>query len=161
MRVECPCIQPRCLTAGLAFPITPQMVPSPEPPASYSAAPASQQQQQPLLLQPVQVQHVGGWPAPVCLNVLPPGQVPALPQLPPFCLPVPAGPGSSEAAGPKQQFGEAAAERQPPYSLNGCLAMDFDFSLEFSSGMSKESSPASTLGLHDLMDEVQEHGDTL
>ena len=85
-----------------------------------------------------------------------------LPQLSPFCLPVPAGAGDNgrEGAAPPQ-FGEQPAERQQPYNLP-CLDMDFEFSRELGSGStSNESSPATMIGLHALMDEVQEHGDAL
>lgn len=137
------------------------MVPSPDPPASYWAAPVAAVQ----LPQPgVQAAHVqqANWSASRCLDTLGAGL--QLPQLPPFCLPVhvPAGPGGHGSGGTAPpQFGEEPAERQQPYNLP-CLDMDFELSRELGSGsMRNESSPATMIGLHALMDEVQEHGDEL
>lgn len=150
------------------------MVPSPEPPASCEAAPATAVQLPQLQLpqlpqQTVHVQQLDNWAACRPLNAvqqvaaLPPPQLPLqLPQLPPLCLPLPAVPGShgGEGTGPSQLAGQAP-ERQQAYNLSS-FDMDFEFSLEVDgSGLSSESSPATTRGLHALMDEVQEHGDAL
>ncbi len=144
------------------------MVPSPEPPASFSAPPAAaiELPQAPQLQHTVHVQQLDGWAASRLLNAMQQGAALLPPQLPPqlrpFCLPLPAVPGGrgGDGAGPSQLAGQAP-EMQQAYNLSS-FEMDFEFSLEVDgSGLSSESSPATTLGLHALMDEVQEHGDAL